>query len=528
LLAALYLAPLLIDVPLLDPDEGLHAAIAREMVERGDWVVPRFLGEPFLDKPILFFWAQALSLSLLGCTEAAVRLPGLLFAVAGALTTGLLARSLLAPSLVWPATAIMATLALPFGVAQAAVHDVALVPWTNLALLGFWLQQRNERRNWTRVVLVGVALGLAVLTKGLSGVALVGVAYGAFLIWSRRLSRLAIVEGALALAVAGLVAAPWYLLVEQRQPGYLEYYFVERHLLGYATGTQTHGDAPWWYYLPILVLGSLPWCGWLIDARRLEAEASPGARRRREGRCFLWAWMIADLLFLSGGSSKLLTYALPIFPAVALLATAGLDAWSRAGNPGASRGLLVSLAAPPALIIAAIVAAQLMLGNAGGWPTLLGALIVATAAGLGVRFRAPHPHAALGAAWVSLLACYAAALVLLFPIAGERYSARILAEHLNARPSLPERVLIFDERIGSVAFYLDPARRRALGPEGLDHVDLGALRLLSQAVTETDLVVVPVDELDRLDTLNTTAPSGVRVGRFVVYPAQDLLQFRGT
>jgi len=70
-------------IPLADPDEGLHAAIAQEMVEKGDWIVPRLLDEPFLDKPILYFWAIAASLKTLGMSEAAVRLPGLLFGMLG-------------------------------------------------------------------------------------------------------------------------------------------------------------------------------------------------------------------------------------------------------------------------------------------------------------------------------------------------------------------------------------------------------------------------------------------------------------
>ena len=82
-------------MPLLDPDEGLHAAIAQEMVERGDWVTPRLLGEPFLDKPILFFWALAASLGLFGSNEFAFGCLACSSALLGALATGLLAAPLL-------------------------------------------------------------------------------------------------------------------------------------------------------------------------------------------------------------------------------------------------------------------------------------------------------------------------------------------------------------------------------------------------------------------------------------------------
>src|SRR3954468_12123637 len=91
---ALVVAPLLANAPLFDPDEGLHAAIAQEMVMRHDYVTPTFLGEPFLDKPILFFWAEAFSLRAFGTNEAAVRLPPLAFGALGMLSIALLGAAM--------------------------------------------------------------------------------------------------------------------------------------------------------------------------------------------------------------------------------------------------------------------------------------------------------------------------------------------------------------------------------------------------------------------------------------------------
>src|SRR5436190_21034332 len=92
--AVLCFVPLLVSSPLLDPDEGLHAAIAQEMVLRHDYVTPTFLGAPFLDKPILFFWAEAFSLRAFGMNEAAVRIPPLTFGLLGMLSVAALAQVL--------------------------------------------------------------------------------------------------------------------------------------------------------------------------------------------------------------------------------------------------------------------------------------------------------------------------------------------------------------------------------------------------------------------------------------------------
>src|SRR5215510_13754593 len=90
----LLLAPLAANAPLFDPDEGLHAAIAQEMVLRGDYVTPTFLGEPFLDKPILFFWAEAAALRVFGHHEFAVRLPPLVFGILGMIGVAALGRAM--------------------------------------------------------------------------------------------------------------------------------------------------------------------------------------------------------------------------------------------------------------------------------------------------------------------------------------------------------------------------------------------------------------------------------------------------
>ena len=137
LLAALGLiCPLLAAprIPLVDPDEGLHASIAQEMVERGDWIVPHQLQEPFLDKPILYFWAIAASLKVFGYSEAAVRLPGLLFGTLGTMTTAAIAWRLLGRrtgALI--AGVFYASMIVPLVLMQIPAHDVALVPWVNLA-----------------------------------------------------------------------------------------------------------------------------------------------------------------------------------------------------------------------------------------------------------------------------------------------------------------------------------------------------------------------------------------------------------
>ena len=203
-------------IPLVDPDEGLHAAIAQKMVESGDWLVPRMLDEPFLDKPILYFWAIAASLRIFGMSAAAVRLPGVLFGLLGTLTTAAVAWRMLGRRTGLIAGLFYASMILPVALVQLPAHDAALIPWVNLALLCLWESDcgGSSRRAWAWTAAAGVALGLAILTKGLAGVAMVGIAYGGYLIVSRRLRFIHCFRAALALTVAAIIGSSWYLAVE--------------------------------------------------------------------------------------------------------------------------------------------------------------------------------------------------------------------------------------------------------------------------------------------------------------------------
>jgi len=326
---ALVVAPLVASAPLFDPDEGLHAAIAQEMNARGDYVTPTFLGEPFLDKPILFFWAEALSLRVIGHNEAAVRMPPLLFGLFGMIAVAALGRALFDETAGLAAGIAYGTMLLPLGVSEVAVHDIGLVGFMCVACWCMWRIAEPSasvastsvastsvasafRRKSVLVVLAGVCLGLSILTKGLVGVVFTGIFAACLAVYRPA----AIVRLAIALAIAGaialLVAAPWYIAMERAHPGYLHYYFVERHLQGYLTATQRHAGRPFWYYVPILLGGALPWTPYLFVAAT--------SARRHPLRVVVWSWFGIGLIFLSIGESKLVTYALPLFPALAIVA----------------------------------------------------------------------------------------------------------------------------------------------------------------------------------------------------------------
>ncbi|MBN2475310.1 MAG: glycosyltransferase family 39 protein [Pirellulales bacterium] len=487
LAATIFFYPVLLGIPLLDPDEGLHAAIAQEMVERGDWVVPSFLGKPFLDKPIFYFWAEALSLRCFGMHEAAVRLPGLMFGLLGAITTGVVGWRMFGRTTGLLAGLLYATMILPTALAQAAAHDVALVPWVSLAVLLFWESDRaaTRRAALAYALAIGLLLGLTCLTKGLVGVALVGVAYGGYLLIARKLTLAACLRGAGALAVAALVASTWYLAVELRHPGYLHYYFIERHLLGYSTATQVHGDAAWWYYLPILLGGGLPWIAYLPvtvhDAwasRKQPDRGAPAERPTHGATLLLWCWLIGCTVFLSTSHSKLVTYIWPVFPAVAVLAAL---AWVRLLEgtlaEGARRAmgwtLCSSCLGGPVVLPLALLVVQAEFSTAFSPLVWTAALLAACAAAVPAAFWITGRfRATISAALLSTAAQFAVIMTFVLPPVAASVSARDLARHFNRRARLPSELLIADERLGSIVFYLDRDLRAELPGGRLKAVQL--------------------------------------------------------
>ena len=497
----LVVAPLVANAPLFDPDEGLHAAIAQEMNLRHDYITPTFLGEPFLDKPILFFWAEAASLRVFGDRELAVRLPPLLFGVLGMLGVAALGRAMLDEATGLVAGIVYGTMLLPLGVSQVAVHDVAVVPLLCAACAVI----ARGRNPW----LAGVALGLSILTKGLVGVAFTGLFGIAIVACDRRTLARVAVALAVAVAIAVLVALPWYLAMERAHPGYLHYYFVERHLQGYLTATQRHAGRGWWYYLPIVIGGSLPWTGYLAGAAR-------AARGSRPLRIAMWTWFALGLLFLSAAESKLVTYILPVFPALALLVADTIVSArgfrDRAGF--VTLAVTLALVTPVAL---GLVAWKFAPAAATLW-LLAGLVAVAIAAVSIATWRRAAVSIERDASLTLRLPVMAlCGLMIVLPRAAAWMTARDLAAALNAGGTLPSHVSVVGERIGSLIFYLAPPLRAEATPGRIGEATIADA--IAQARVQPDDAVIAVrdDEVRRFLRLFPSPPEAEHAGTFSIF-----------
>lgn len=316
LLPAVLLYPSL-SFHLLEPDEGRYAQIPKEMLDRGEWIVPHLQGQPYMDKPPLLYWLVMLSYSLFGVSEAAARLVPAVAVHATILIVYLLGRrSLGERSAFWGA--LLLTVAPGFtGMARILTLDGLLTLWITLASFAMFEAIRGpklDRRWW---YLAALAMGLGVLTKGPVPFLLIAPP-----IWlHRRLSGHAVSIRPRDIAgLLGVIAAinfPWYIAMLTQQPTFARYFFWQHNVLRFVKPFD-HLQ-PVWYYLPIVLVGLLPGTVLLWSFAKYMASAEPD---RASGRTpamgyFLLAGLFCAFFFSLSGS-KLPTYVLPAFPPLML------------------------------------------------------------------------------------------------------------------------------------------------------------------------------------------------------------------
>jgi 4-amino-4-deoxy-L-arabinose transferase-like glycosyltransferase len=361
------------------PDEGRYAEVAREMLRSGDWVTPRLDGVPFLDKPPLFYWLEGAAFAVLGVHVWSARVATALLGFAGCAMVYAAGARLYGRRAGLLGALVLAASPLHFGASQYVNHDLAVATWITAALLAFAVGDRREGRARLPWLLAGyTAMGLAVMTKGLIGLVLplgaVGIFVAATWRW-RELARYALPAG---LAVVALLAVPWHVVAQQRNPDLLHYLYVVQHFQRFA-GSGFNNPAGPAFYPVVIAAGLLPWTPLLPAALARAWRAFRADRVAGRTDLLLLAWPALVVVFFSIPESKIAGYALPALPPLALLVGRELDA-VLGGEASARRGLQIAAAAM-ALFGVALAAAPFVVTRL---PRPLPPLSVRTAAALAV------------------------------------------------------------------------------------------------------------------------------------------------
>ena len=455
---------------LVDSTEGRYGATALQMLVSGDWVTPKIPlergFEPYLGKPPLHFWAMAASLGVFGRNAWAARLPSFLAAVAMVWTSMAYAAHRFGRTTGWLSGLILATSALYFLLSGAVNLDVTLAATVNLAIVAFCRVAEAEPRNrrlWG--YLFFASLGLGFLTKGPIAIALTGLAGIAHLLVFRNarvVTGLPWLGGTLLFLA---ISVPWFVIAEQRNPGFLQYFFVHENLERftraeygdrYGSG-RVHFPGSSWLFL---LLGTLPWSVVPIVAActpRWRARAR-AAWRSESGFLLLWAVSPAALFSLARNSRR----------TTCCLASARSRSSRASGREARRRCAWIGLRllrphrrrrtvhAPITLIVGVIYL------DAGLYRSVLALLLAAVVGVLQTTRAAPHQDAleALAHAAVAITATYMIAWGVSAPfISDNRSTGPIIDRFVAARPAGAHRLgLVFGRPFSAVL--LRPGRER--------------------------------------------------------------------
>jgi 4-amino-4-deoxy-L-arabinose transferase-like glycosyltransferase len=489
---------------LVGPDEPRYAWIARAMAQTNDWITPKLYGDPWFEKPILYYWAAALGFRLHLPAEWAARLPSAFAALAAAMGLFWLGRkfygsdrepsknSIASPALLAPV--IFSASVAGIGFARAATPDMLFSASIALAMVAAAAYLRtsdalhaaandiksNNSSSLGILALFGAFLGLGVLAKGPAAVILAG---GAIAIWALAASQLRIALRffhPVAIASFCVVALPWYVLCALRNPDFLHVFIFQHNFQRYLTPLFQHKQ-PFWFFGPITLLALLPWTAFLIfpalDARRILQN-----RAWRNSPGFFFAcWAVFPVLFFSLSQSKLPSY---ILPAVAPLAMVLAVSAKNIFGPNRAASIAASLAVAISWLALGFAAIRYFLPDpraALAEALLLGVAVIAALAALvaGARFKLK---------WLVISTAVAVALAVeisglaLLPVLDPDLSARERAGWITANGTTDFYTFHLTRSWGyGLAFYADrPIAEWSpenLGPASILTTEQGLLEL---------------------------------------------------
>jgi 4-amino-4-deoxy-L-arabinose transferase-like glycosyltransferase len=349
---------------LIGADEPRYAQVAREMLARHDWITPTLGGIPWLEKPPLYYWQAMIAFRLFGVSDWAARLPSVFDAFLMVLAVYWFLRRF-RPGSQLDGALILATSAGIVGFARAASTDMPLTAAFTVAMLAWYAWFESGDKKYLAIFYGFLALGT--LAKGPVAPLL---AFGIIVVFAllQRSSRIVISTLWIPGILLGLaIALPWYGLVQLRNPHFFHEFIVQHNLARFGTNLYHHPE-PFWYYLPVTLLGWVPWA--VIAVAALVA----GFRQLRNPLAdalhgFLLIWIGLVVIFFSVSRSKLPGYVLPAIPAGAILAARYIFVQSQAKIAPWMRFVVAAAHAllAGALVFAALLVQYLVLEHRVPW-----------------------------------------------------------------------------------------------------------------------------------------------------------------
>lgn len=305
-------------LPLTDPDEPVYAETAREMIVFKDYLSPRIFNEFWYDKPPMYYWLVAATFQIFGVNEFAARFPAAVMGILTVLAVYFSTTKFFNERAGFWAGIVLGTCINIFYMGKASVTDTTLLFFLTSALLCFLHEQY-----WVMYI----CMGMATLTKGPIGIVFPGTIIFLYLLCTsdlRRLFKMHILPGAV---LCLLVAGPWYYAMYQLHGMEFINTFLGFHNLVRFTTPEHPTRVLWYYYLPVIILGVFPWTGILLQSIKATITDSRSSDLRI--LIFTQVWWIFVLIFFTISKTKLVSYILPLFPALAIMIGWNIDRMMR-------------------------------------------------------------------------------------------------------------------------------------------------------------------------------------------------------
>lgn len=427
---------------LFDQDESQYGEIAVEMAGSGDPVTLHVNGQPWFVHPPLYMWLVAAGSRVLGFSEFSIRIWSVVFSILAVYATALLGRDLFNPRTGLLAGAILAVTLQYLFQSRLAVFDTVLIAWMLLAFRAFWHAYRRGRRG--DYVQFFLFAGLATVTKGPIGLILPGLVAAAFVTARRAWSRWRAVPWAAGAAVFAAVGLSWYAAETVRHGWTFVATNVGAYTLGRFFGVVEQHSAPWFFYVPVALLGAFPWTTFWPAAGAMHFARW----RDHDGSLCVLLGTVIPLVFYSAAQTKLPGYIMPIFPFTAI----GVAAlWDEALERGRDRRIVVGAAWFLVLVGALFWATGAFLGGQypgpfrSAGPVLLipaGVLVAGALASLGLAVRGPA-LGAFGALFATMAVTWLVLLTWAMPLVEAQKPIRPLAAAITAALSPGDRIVAY-------------------------------------------------------------------------------------
>ena len=305
---------------LIGADEPRYGQVAREMLARHDWITPTLGGKPWLEKPVLYYWQAMLSFSIFGASDWAARLPSAVDTTLMVLGVYLFLRRV-RPGFHLDGALMTAAAAGVVGFSRAAATDMPLAAMFTLAMMSWFAWWESSEKRYLAAFYAFLAL--ATLAKGPVAVLLASAIVVLFALFARDFRIVLKTLWLPGILLFALVAGPWFLAVQLRNPEFFRVFILEHNLARFGTNLYHHPQ-PFWFYVPVLIFGLIPWIVFTIAAA-VETIRAWWAERRAlfessdSLSAFLVLWLAVPVILFSISQSKLPGYILPALPAGTLL-----------------------------------------------------------------------------------------------------------------------------------------------------------------------------------------------------------------